>query len=63
MFKKFYAKSRTTVPFNGFPSMGVILLEQLRLILNLFHMTTIQMTAAICDLFTSSVQLGPFHWQ
>lgn len=43
--------------------MGVILSEQLRLILNLFHMTPIQITVAICDLFTSFIQLGPFLWK
>ena len=43
--------------------MGVILSEQLRLILNLFHMTLIQITVAICDLFTLFIQLGPFLWK
>ena len=43
--------------------MGVILSEQLRLILNLFHMTPIQITVAICDLFTLFIQLGPFLWK
>ena len=43
--------------------MSVILSEQLKLILNLFQMTPIQITVAICDLFTSFIQLGPFLWK
>lgn len=51
------------MPFNGLPSTDVIPLGQQRIILNLFHVTTIKMAADIYDPFIPSVQSGSFHWR